>query len=479
VVALGVGTIVTIVSAIFPSMRASRVPPLAAIREITVGAGAHPSRRRLTQGGALSLLGIVAFVAGLTGSGILWVGIGALLMFVGAFVLGPLVARPFARALGAPVARVSGVTGVLARENAMRNPKRTAATASALMIGVGLVGFITIFAASTKVSFGNTIDNTFSGDFIVTSGQFGAGGLDPAFTARLNELPEVETAAGIRAGMAEIDGGVQSLLGTYPATFELFDVKPIAGSPDDLDANSIAVFEDVAKEKDLEVGDRLLTEFAATGRQDLIVRFIYGENQPAGDYLLGIEAFEANFPDQLDFQVFVKQADAVSGTDALRAVEREANRYPGAKVLDQTEYKAEQTQFVDQILGLVYALLFLAIIIALLGIGNTLALSIFERTRELGVMRAVGMTRAQLRSTIRWEAVIIALQGTLLGLVVGVFFGWALVTALKDEGLNTFTVPWVSLAIVVVLAALAGVIAAVLPARRAAKLDVLRAVVTE
>jgi putative ABC transport system permease protein len=260
---------------------------------------------------------------------------------------------------------------------------------------------------------------------------------------------------------------------------ELFDVKPIAGSLDDLDVNAIAVFEDVAKEKDLQVGDRLPTEFAATGRKDLTVRFIYGENQPAGDYLLGREAFEANFPDQLDFQVFVKQADGVSTTDALGAIEREADRYPGAKVLDQTEYKAEQTQFVDQILGLVYALLFLAILIALLGIGNTLALSIFERTRELGVMRAVGMTRAQLRSTIRWESVIIALQGTLLGLVIGLFFGWALVTALEDEGLNTFRIPTGSLAIVVVLAALAGVVAAVLPARRAAKLDVLRAMVTE
>jgi putative ABC transport system permease protein len=361
----------------------------------------------------------------------------------------------------------------------MRNPRRTAATASALMIGVGLVGFITIFAASTKASFGHTIDRTFSGDFIVTSGQFGAGGLDPAFTARLNELPEVQTAAGIRAGVAEIDGSVHDLLGTYPFTFELFDVKPIAGSPDDLDANSIAVFEDVAKDKHLGLGARLPVEFAATGRRDLIVRLIYGENQPAGDYLLGTEAFEANFPDQLDFQVFVKKADGVSATNALRAIEREANRYPGAKVLDQTEYKADQTKFVDQMLGLVYALLFLAIIIALLGIGNTLALSIFERTRELGVMRAVGMTRAQLRSTIRWEAVIIALQGTLIGLVVGVFFGWALVKALGDQGLNTFTVPVPNLVIVVVLAALAGVVAAVMPARRAAKLDVLRAVVTE
>jgi putative ABC transport system permease protein len=481
-ISFAVGLIVTLLAALSPARKAGKVPPVAAMRDVAISSSGYGSKQRVMVGVGVLALGAASLLYGLLGkpsSALSIVGGGVLLVFFGVSVLGRTVALPLSRIIGLPLPRLRGIAGHLARENAMRNPKRTAATASALMIGVGLVGFITIFAASTKASFGNTVDKAFTGDFIVTSGQFGAGGLDPAFTARLNELPEVQTAAGIRAGMAEIDGKVQPLLGTYRETFELFDVKPIAGSPDDLDANSIAVFEDVAKEKDLQIGDRLPTEFAATGKQDLVVRFIYGENQPAGDYLLGTEAFEANFPDQLDFQVFVKQAESVPAATALAAIEREADRFPGAKVLDQTEYKAEQTKFVDQILGLVYALLFLAIIIALLGIGNTLALSIFERTRELGVMRAVGMTRAQLRSTIRWEAVIIALQGTLLGLVVGVFFGWALVTALGDEGLNTFTLPIANLAVVVVLAALAGVVAAVLPARRAAKLDVLRAVVTE
>ena len=148
-------------------------------------------------------------------------------------------------------------------------------------------------------------------------------------------------------------------------------------------------------------------------------------------------------------------------------------------MLDQTEYKADQTKFIDQLLGLIYAMLALAILIALLGIGNTLALSILERTRELGLMRAVGMTRRQLRSAVRWESVIIALQGTLLGLAVGIFFGWALVRAMRDQGLNTLQFPIVSLVVIVVLAAVAGVLAAVFPARRAAKLDVLRAIETE
>jgi putative ABC transport system permease protein len=177
--------------------------------------------------------------------------------------------------------------------------------------------------------------------------------------------------------------------------------------------------------------------------------------------------------------VFVRKADGVDTPTARAAIEQVADGYPGAKVLDQSGYEADQTMFIDQLLGLIYVMLLLAIFIALLGIANTLALSIIERTRELGMMRAVGMTRSQLRSMIRWESVIIAIQGTLLGIVVGVFFGWALVTALSDEGIETFRLPVVTLVVIVLLAALAGVLAAVWPARRAAKLDVLRAVVTE
>jgi putative ABC transport system permease protein len=427
-------------------------------------------------------LGAAALLYGLfgnPGNALAIVGLGVLLVFFGVAALGRTVALPLSRVIGLPLPRLRGISGQLARENAMRNPKRTAATASALMIGVGLVSFITIFAASTKASFSNTVDQAFTGDFIATSGQNGMGGVSPEFTARVQELPEIEEAGGLRAGLAEIDGNPDQVLAPSREVFDLFDVEPVVGSPDDLGATSIAVFDNVADDKGLSIGDRVPVDFAATGPQELTVAMIYGDNAAAGDWLLGTDAFAANFPDQTDIQVFMKKADGVSADDALAAVEDVAADYPGVNVLDQTEYKAEQMGFVDQMLGLVYALLALAIIIALLGIGNTLALSIVERTRELGVLRAVGMTRKQLRSAIRWESVIIAVQGALLGLVIGVFFGWALVTALEDEGLNTFTVPVLSLVVVVVLAALAGVVAAVMPARRAARLDVLRAIVSE
>jgi putative ABC transport system permease protein len=483
IISLIAGVGVTLVAAISPARRAGKVPPVAAMREVAVGSTGYGSKQRIVVGCTLLVLGGALLGYGLfgsPGSPLPIVGAAVLLVFFGVTALGRTVALPLSRFIGFPLPRLLGIRGQLARENAMRNPRRTAATASALMIGVGLVAFITIFAASAKASFGTVIDRAFTGDFVITSpAGLASGGLDPSLAASLNDLPEVDAAGGIRAGIAEIDGSATQFVAASDEAFDIVDVDPVAGSPADLGTDTIAVFEDVAKDKDLSIGDRVPVVFKDTGRQELTVAMIYGEPQPAGDWLLGTETYEANVDDQYDFQVFVKKADGVDTPTAKAAVEQVAAGYPGAKVLDQSGYKADQTQFIDQLLNLIYAMLALAILIALLGIANTLALSIIERTRELGMMRAVGMKRNQLRSMIRWESVIIAIQGTLLGIVVGVFFGWALVTALSDEGIETFRLPVATLVVVVVLAALAGVLAAVWPARRAAKLDVLRAVVTE
>jgi putative ABC transport system permease protein len=485
-IAFTAGMLVTLVSAISPARKAGKVPPVAAMRDVTSGSTGYGSKERVIVGSAILAAGVGALLYGLFGnppSPLAIVGAGALLVFFGVAALGRTISLPMSRVLGLPLPHVRGISGHLARENAMRNPKRTAATASSLMIGVGVVGFITIFAASAKASFGATVDRLISADYIVTAGQFGAGGVTSEFTDRVKELPEVGAASAVRLGAAEIDGTVAQVSGVEPGVFQIVDVVPIEGSPDDLVAGTIAVFEDVAVDRGLSVGDRVPAEFRLTGSRDLTVAMIYGENAAlnveGSDWLMGMEAFEAAFPDVLDSQVFVQRAEGVTGAEALAALEREAQQYPGTQVLDQSEYKAEQMSFIDQLLGLVYAMLALAIVIALLGIGNTLALSILDRRREIGVLRAVGMTRAQLRSTIRWESVIIALQGTLLGLAVSVFFGWAMVSALAEDGFGTFALPVPSLVAVVVLAALAGVVAAILPSRRAARLDVLRAVTTD
>jgi putative ABC transport system permease protein len=479
------GLAVTIVAAVSPARKAAKVSPVAAMHEMTAGSTGYGSKQRVMVGTAILALGIAALFTGLfahVASAIIVVGVGALLVFFGVSVLGRTVSLPLSRAVGSPLPRLRGVTGQLARQNAMRNPKRTAASASALMIGVGLVGFITILASSTTASVNSSIDRTFAGDIVVDSGGGLMGGVDPGLARQLNKLPQVSAATGVGLGVAEISGKVEQISAVDPTTAgQIFDVSPLHGSIAALGRNGIAVYKNVATADHLKLGSIVHVLFKDTGRQTLRVALIYGDAvaAPSARYFLGTPAFDANFTIRYDSQVFVKKAPNVTAAAALAAVRKIATRYSGTTVMDQSAYKQQRAKAVQQELVLVYALLALAIIIALLGIGNTLALSIFERTRELGVLRAVGMTRQQLRATIRWESVIIALQGTVLGLLIGVFFGWALVLAMKDQGITVFSIPVVSLIVVVVLAALAGLLAALPPSRRAAKLNILKAVVSE
>ncbi len=482
VLAVLVGVLITLLGAFSPARKAAKVAPVAAMQEGFVGSTGYGSKERVFVGAGVLLLGVAMLFVGLfadLSSPVLVVGLGALLVFFGVSVLGRTISLPLSRFISAPLPRLRGITGALAGENAMRNPKRTAATASALMIGVGLVTFISIFAASYKASIADTLDRAYTGDFVVQSGAGTTGGVDPSLAQKLGALPQVETAAAIRVGYAKIGDSVQQVFAAGPAVFRLVDVQPLQGSPTDLGTNDIAVYKDEAKAKNLRIGDSVTALFKDSGQKQLRVAMIYGENQPAGNYVLGMPAYTANFDNPYDFQIFVKKAKGVSSTAALAAIKQVTKAYPGTKAMDQADLKREAGAAMNQMLTLVYALLALAIFIALLGIANTLALSIFERTRELGLLRAVGMTRSQLRSTIRWESVVIALQGTLLGLVIGVFFGWAMFLSMKDQGATVFSVPVLTLVIVILLAAAAGMLAAMPPARRAAKLDVLHAVVTE
>jgi putative ABC transport system permease protein len=486
-VSMAAGIGITLAAALSPARKAAEVAPIAAMQSHVIGSVGYGSPERIAVGVAVLGAGAALLFTGLfagIGNPFALVGSGALLLFLGVSVLGRTIALPLSRLIGAPLPRLRGITGDLARENAMRNPKRTAASASALMIGVGLVGFITIFVASSKASIDDIIDRSFAGDLVVTSGASANGGVDPGLTARLNDLPEVTAATGIRTGAAQVDGDAVPIIAVDPVTaFSIVDVRPLEGSPSSLDADGIAVHVDTAAAKGLELGDTVPVLFRDSGPQQLEVGMIYGEARAFSpedtNWLLGQAAYDANFASRLDFQVFVKKAADASPGAARAAVEQTAAAYPGVQILDQQEYAEVVTAPFDQVLALVYALLGLAVLIALLGIGNTLALSIVERTRELGLLRAVGMTRGQLRSAIRWESAIIAVQGTLLGLLIGVFLGWALVRALADEGIEVFAVPVTTLAVVVLLSGLAGMAAAVLPGRRAARLDVLRAVATE
>ena len=362
----------------------------------------------------------------------------------------------------------------------MRNPKRTSATAAALMIGVALVGFITILASSTKASVAKNVEKTFNGDLVVSSNVGGVGGLSPKLADQLAALPQLDAVTGFRIAPAEIDGSSNNLIAADPAAMQqISDFGIATGSLDNLHGNEIAVFDDLAKDKGWALGQSIPVRFAETGVQNFTLAATYTEGATVGDYFVSIDAYNANIADRFDQQVLMTIADGVDPDAARAAVTSVADAYPQGEVLDRAEYSEAQTKNMDMLLNLIYALLALAVFIALLGIANTLALSIFERTRELGLLRAVGMTRRQLRATVRYESVIIALLGTTLGLAIGTAFGWSIVKALEDQGLDTFNFPVSQLAVVTVIAALAGVAAAALPARRAARLDILGAITSD
>lgn len=485
VVAIVVGTVVTVGSAVFPSLRASRVPPLAAIRDVAVETSSR-WKARLADGLALTALGVAAFVAGLAGQGILWVGIGALLTFVGAFVLGPLMARPVTRLLGAPLPAVVGVTGALARENSMRNPKRTSRTGGALMVGVALVAGITVIAASARDWIHDVFDQQFIGDFVVATETQGFGGLSPTVAQRLNQLPEVGTATGVRVGLAHVredasgTGKDTTYVSIDPATAgKVFDIGMRTGSVEALTPDGILLFEDEANRHHLGVGDQVDMRFVNGQTRTLTVEGIYSKNQLAGPFVISHALAEKSGADQFDFSVFVVKARGVSDESARAAIAQVSDAYPNAKLQSRSEYIAAQSAQINQLLNLMYGLLTLAIIIALLSIGNSMALSIHERTHEIGLLRAVGMSRRQTRRSVRWEAVLVALLGTMVGLVLGVFFGWSISVTLRDEGLGAFSLPVMSLVVIALLAVFGALVAAIRPARRAARLDVLRAIATE
>jgi putative ABC transport system permease protein len=371
--------------------------------------------------------------------------------------------------------------GQLARQNAARNPKRTAATASALLIGVAIIAFFLAFNSSLRASIDNVVDDQFVGDFAVETGTFGFGGLPPALAERLNELPEVEIATGIRGVQARIDESNTFATGVDPVpAFELFDLAPIQGTSADLaEPDTIAVFEGRAEDKGWSVGDEIDVVFPQYGSTKLRVAMLYANKEIAGDYTIGFATLERYVPDPADFVVFARLADGVDPEEARPALQAVTDDYPTGELLDIEEYKDATAEQFTPILGLVTVLMLLTIIIAVLGIMNTLALSVLERTRELGLVRAVGATRRQVRSMIRWESVVITVLGSTIGLGLGLFFAWSIGKALEEDGFTTYRVPYAGVAAVVVTSALFGMLAALYPAWRAGRLDVLDAIATE
>jgi putative ABC transport system permease protein len=353
------------------------------------------------------------------------------------------------------------------------------------MVGVGVVTLFTVFAASIKATIDESVSQSFSGDLVVQAGNFGSGGVSPDLATEIGQLPEIEESVGLGSGRAKLGDDTTEVKVADPSGLTaVLDLDMVDGELGDLGDGEVALNENMADDQGWSVGDTIPVTFADGTSEELTVAAIYEPSEIVGNAVLSRGTWAPHAVQDLDSSVLMTLADGVDLDAGKAAAQAVADDFGGFDVLDRQEYIDEQAGQIDIMLGLVYVLLGLAIIIALMGIANTLSLSVHERTRELGLLRAVGETRSQLRSMIRWESVIIAVFGTIGGLGLGVFLGWALVQAVSGgtgDGpvTTTFAAPVNQLLIVLVVGAIAGVLAGIRPARRAARLDVLDAIATQ
>ncbi|MDQ6617133.1 MAG: FtsX-like permease family protein [Actinomycetota bacterium] len=483
VVSLLVGTAATMVSAIIPSRRASRTAPVAAMTQVDLGAPVSCGNPSAT-GMLLTMAGLALVFAGLLvhPKRILVVALGATLVFIGLATLIPPLVVPLARVVGAPARAWGGMTGRLSQENAMRNPRRTAATAAALMIGVALVSIIGIMGASVKGTSARTIHNSVRADQVVstTGGGFLSGatlnGFSADLAAQLRNRPELAAVAEIRAGFWHRGGSLEYLSAIDTAAApRIINFRLSAGSLANLANGEVLVDASLAKIHHVRLGDRMAMGFEATGTQNLIVGGMFTPNEFVESYVISLATYEANYPKAaLDQELLI--LDRSGAAPSVRAIRHLVDPYRNLEVQSPAGLKATEQRRLDTVVNLGYVLMAFSIVVALIGIVNTLALSVMERTREIGLLRAVGMQRVQVRRMVRGESIQVCLIGAILGLAVGTGLGLALVSALSFGTDKVVSVPAAPLVVVVVLATLAGVVAAIVPARRAARLDVLQAI---
>lgn len=485
VVSIAVGVIVTLIAASLPARKAASISPVAALRD-DAPAPSGGAAGRIGIAVAVAVVGFTMFFGARwipdTQTLFLVLALGAVVAFIGAAMVAQVIARPLARVIGAPLPKLAKVPGKLGRENAMRDPKRTARTASALMIGLAVVGVVSIVATSFSATTEKLLDEQFPANFIIRTDNFTA--FPPAVAAAIAEEPLVRDVAQIRTGSTDtpisemrLEGKVETLSGVNPEVMgAVHDPKFSEGDWVDLREGGVLISTAVADGSGLDVGDTVPGRFVLGDQREFRVDGIY-EEATFADVYVTLADYEEGYPVQQDVAVFANAPSEDELPAAQAQIESALGPFPLVKVENQEEFKQAQQDQINQLLGIVFALLALTIIIAIFGIVNTLALTIYERTREIGLLRAVGLSPRQARAMVRWESVIVALIGGLLGTVLGVVFGVWLADSIPE--LTAISVPWLNLVVFLVLAGVAGVLAAIAPARRAARLDVLKAISQE
>ena len=484
------GVIVTVLAAWLPARRAGGVPPLAALRDTALDTAGNLTRRVII-GLGLVVLGAIGLVAASNDAPIQVLGLGVLGVFSGILVLGPAIARPVALALGSPVAALRGVSGAMARQNAARNPKRTSRTAAPVLLGVALVTAFTALAASIRTEIRDTFGDAFNGDFALTVDSQGFGGIPLTVTDQIANLDGVAQATGIGFTSVRIvdpnDTTVDPatmMRGTFVQTINpdtidgLFDIGVVEGDVSSLGRNGILVEQDRATERGWKIGTRLQVIRIDGAVIDAEIRGIVSGDTSFANYVASREMF-ADAPTPIfDAFVYIKAAEGAVLDDVQASIAAISSDTGVGELQSKEQFIDSQAAQINQILGLIYGLLGLSIIIAIVGIVITLLLSVFERRREIGLLRAVGMTRAQVRTTVRWESVITSLLGAVTGVVLGIVMGVVVVTALADEGDITFQLPVTGTIVIVVISFILGVVAAIYPAWRATKVNVVEAIST-
>ncbi len=435
--------------------------------------------RRLLVGTVAIVVGAAAMGAGLfadvpRGGWVL--GLGILVVLLGVTAVSPVISRPFLAAAQAVFRRLFGTVGNLAGQNSLRNPRRTTATASALMIGLALAGTMAILGDSAKASVDQAVEENFVGDYIVSS-VFGEP-FSPSIAGEMAKVDGIDRVVRQRWGQAERDGDFFGIAGIDPGDASFLGIELVSGTFADFTDGSMLVDEGWAEDEHLSVGDTYTLEKTPKGKLELRVAGIYAENPviffPTVTTLQTLK--DQGYPGSDNALILDAEGDTLGLQNRLDEVVADL---PIVTVKDQAAFADEQRAPIDQLVLMIFALLGLALVIAVLGIVNTLALSVIERTREVGLLRAIGLSRGQLRVMITLESVVIAVLGAVLGVVLGICFGIAMMYAVRDEGLEVISLPWGQLGIFLAASVVVGVLAAVFPARRAGRLDVLRAIATE